>query len=158
MFLSSTLKYKIDFEKICQTGTPVLILKKGERCDCYDPTELINSEPKPYCKKCFGLGYVRNYFFTENIRHEPLSEYGKNTSEVTLYNSTINNKRIFFFPERYFFITTEDLIATFNNDKIISVYKVINKEIYNVNDFAYAEIIGEKINFISTLNLKEKNG
>lgn len=152
----STEKYKIDFERISKTGRPVLILKKSSRCDCYDPNELIDSEPNPYCEKCMGTGYLRNYIFTENIRHEPLNEVSNKNSEILVYNSSINEKRIFFFPERYSFLTTEDLIATIYNDEILSIYKVVSKEIYNAEDFYYLEIIGKKINFTSKLSLKDK--
>lgn len=144
------LKYKSDFEKICSTGTPVLVLKKRQECNCYSKEELLDSEPNPYCPKCFGTGYERTYITTENIRHEPQSNY----YEKTIYNSTINDIRIFFMPEKYKFITTEDLIATLDeNNKIISIYEVVNKEKYNAEEFVYYEIYGKKLNFLSNIEV-----
>ena len=151
----ATEKYKLDFERASKTGRPVLILKKGSLCNCHDPNELTESEPNPYCEKCFGTGYLRNFILTENIRHEPLNDVTKNNSEILVYNSSINEKRIFFLPERHSFITTEDLIATIYNNEVLSVYKVVNKEIYNAEDFCYLEIVGSKINFIP--NIKFQN-
>lgn len=149
-----TIKYKKDFDYLMSTGSPVVILKKNNKCDCFDETELINSEPSPYCRKCFGTGYERNLIFTENIRHEI---HGMSVSvplEKVVYNSSINEIRIFFMPSEYSFITTEELIGVLDeNNKITSLYKVVNKEKYKVEDFSYLEIYGEKINFVPTLEV-----
>lgn len=147
-----TLKYQSDFEKLCSTGAPVIILKKKKECDCYSKDELIDSEPNPYCPKCYGTGFERTLIQTENIRHEVQTNGTGTYYEKTIYNTTINEIRIFFLPEKYKFITTEDLIATLDeNNEIISIYKVVNKERYNAEEFAYYEIYGEKLNFLSNI-------
>lgn len=147
------LKYQNDFDKISSTGMPVLILKNKKECDCYSREELLDSEPNPYCSKCYGTGYERTKIITENIRHEVLSS-GSKYYEKTFYNTTINDYRIFFMPEKYKFITTEDLICTLDeNNKIISVYKVINKERYNAETFVYYEIYGQKLNFLPNVEV-----
>lgn len=146
------LKYKQDFEKLCSTGVPVVILKKEKECDCYSKSELIDSEPNPYCEKCFGTGYERMQIFTEKIRHEVQSNGTGTYYEKTVYNPSINEIRIFFMPEQYKFITTEDLIATLDEDnKIVSIYEVVNKERYNAEEFVYYEIYGKKLNFVSCI-------
>lgn len=148
------LKYKSDFEKLCSTGTPVLLLKKKKECNCYSKDELLDSEPNPYCNKCFGTGYERTYIITENIRHEVQTNGTGTYYEKTIYNSTINDIRIFFMPEQYKFLTTEDLIATLDeNNKIISIYKIVNKEKYNAEEFIYYEIYGKKLNFLSDVEV-----
>lgn len=148
------LKYKSDFEKLCSTGMPVLILKKKKECNCYSKDELIDSEPNPYCIKCFGTGYERIQITTEKIRHEVQTSGTGTYYEKTIYNSSINEKRIFFMPEQYKFLTTEDLIATLDeNNKIISIYKIVNKERNNAEEFVYYEIYGEKLNFLSNIEV-----
>lgn len=149
-----TLKYKKDFDKIMATGVPVVILKNKNKCDCYSEEELIDSEPSPYCPKCYGTGYERNIILTDKIRHEVQTNGTGTYYEKTIYNTSINEIRVFFMPEFYKFISTEDLIGTLDDTEknIVSIYKVVNKERYNAEDFVYYEIYGEKLNFLSNLS------
>lgn len=145
----STIKLKKDFDAVSSTGSSVIILKKNKKCDCYDPTELLDSEPNPYCEKCFGTGYTRKIILTEKIRHEPYSDSRSLNLENTLYNTSINDYRIFFMPQLYSFLSTEDLIVVIDGDNkdVTSLYKIVNKERYNADDFVYYEIFGKKIVF-----------
>ena len=154
----STIKLKKDFDLASSTGTPIVILKKQDRCDCYSDTELLDSEPNSYCNKCYGTGYKRNIIITSNIRHEVLTS-NFNNYEKTVYNTSINDYRIFFMPQQYSFLTTEDLIANIDvdNNTIIALYKIVNKERYNAEDFVYYEIYGKKLNFTPEIEV-ELNG
>lgn len=150
-----TLKYKKDFEKISLTGVPILILKKNKKCDCFYEDELIDSEPNPYCNKCYGTGYERSLIITEKIRHEIQTNGTGTYYEQTIYNTTLNEIRVFFLPETYKFVTTEDLLATLDDSEknINSIYRVVNKERYNAEDFVYFEVYGEKINFLPKIEV-----
>lgn len=149
--------YKQIFSDASKTGSKVLILKAGKRCDCHDPEDLLNSEPDPKCKKCFGTGVTRNLIFTTNIRHDSKGGNGITNYERLDLNKSINDFRCFFMPEEYKFVTTRDLIATLedNEKDILSIYRVISVEKFKANDFIFYEMIGEKINYVPEVNIND---
>lgn len=151
-------KYKQSFIEASETGSKVLILKAGEQCDCFEPKELLNSEPNPKCGKCFGTGHRRTLIFTTKIRHDSESNNSTKNYETLDLNKSINDYRCFFMPEQYKFITTMDLIATLDDEEknISSIYKVISTEKFKANDFVFYEVIGEKINYTSEVSIDDR--
>lgn len=149
-------KYSLKFKEASLTGSKVLILKGTTKCDCYDENRLIDSEPKPDCPKCFGTGLQRQAILSSKIRNEINNAYNQQF-ETTDKNTTINEKRKFYFPLFYSEITTEDYLCLLDADEktIISVYKIINKEQFRDYDFIFYEIVGKKINFIKKFKLED---
>ena len=93
---------------------------------------------------------------SSKIRNEINNAYNQQF-ETTDKNTTINEKRKFYFPLFYSEITTEDYLCLLDADEktIISVYKVINKEQFRDHDFIFYEIVGKKINFIKKFKLED---
>lgn len=151
-------KYKQSFIEASETGSRVLILKAGDQCDCYDPKDLLNSEPNPKCGKCFGTGNKRTLIYTTKIRHDSDSNGSSKHYESLDLNRSINDFRCFFMPEAYKDVNTMDLIATLNDDEVSinSIYKVVNKEKFQANDFVFYEIIGERINYTSEVSIDDR--
>lgn len=151
-------KYKQSFIEASETGSRVLILKAGEQCDCFEPKELLNSEPNPKCGKCFGTGNRRILIFTTKIRHDSDASLSDKNYEKMDLNKSINDYRCFFMPEQYKFIGTMDLIATLDDEEqnISSIYKVISTEKFKANDFVFYEVIGEKINYTSEVSIDDR--
>lgn len=149
-------KYSLKFKEASETGSKVLLLKGIEKCDCFSEDRLIDSEPDPHCPKCFGTGLKRQAFLTSKIRNEINNAYSQQF-ENTDKNTTINEKRKFFFPVFYEPITTEDYICLLdiNERTIISVYKVVNKEQFRDHDFVFYEIVGKKVNFVKKFTMTD---
>ena len=97
----------------------------------------------------------RQAILSSKIRNEMNNAYNQQF-ETTDKNTTINEKRKFYFPLFYSKITTEDYLCLLDIDEksIISVYKVINKEQFRDHDFVFYEIVGKKINFIKKFKLE----
>lgn len=142
------IDYSLKFKEASLTGSQVLILKATTQCDCFDPEELINSEPDPNCLKCLGTGCKRQAFLTEKVRNEIYNVYQANF-EITDKNKTINEQRKFYLPEYYREIGTEDLIVLLDPDlNIVTVYEITNREEFRHHDFIFFEFIGKKINYL----------
>ncbi len=151
-------KYKQSFLEASETGSRVLILKAGEQCDCFNPKELLNSEPNPKCGKCFGTGTTRTLIYTTKIRHDSDSDNSQKHYERLDLNKSINDFRCFFMPETYKHINTMDLIATLDDEErnINSIYRVVSKEKFKANDFVFYEVIGERINYTSEVSIDDR--
>lgn len=152
MSLVDSIKTRKDFENISTTGEEVLILKASEtKCDCYDDRNLINSEPDPYCKKCFGTGVYRNKILSNKIRYAVDT---KKTESVNP-NTYLKEKVIFYFNENYSFLSNKDILCIFNCERtsVEKMYRIVSKQKMQADDFVYYKIVGNKINYIQKIEV-----
>ncbi len=147
--------YKEQFEQAAKTGRSVLILKSVGNCDCLDTDSLINSEPDPKCKKCYGTGKTRISIKTPKIRYE-LSNSGKyGYLESIDLTKTTNEIYSFYLFDTFGFVNNEDIIVIFDElGNVLSAFEVVNRETFTYDEFVYYEYFGKKIQFMPKVDLK----
>ena len=120
-----------------------MILKSNGRCDCFSQGRLVNSEPDPFCKKCFGTGDIRIKILTPKLRKDPLIVPG----EIDEFEKVSLTDYIFFLPSNFNFVTNKDIIATLNDEdssKLEIFYEVCEKTKYTTGEFSYYEVLARK--------------
>lgn len=138
-----------DFEKASNTGREIFILFAKDQCDCYNPKDLVNSEPNPTCSKCFGTGKTRTNIKTEKVRYQIYND-GGNILENQDKNQTqySDEKLVFFLPAKYINVSNEELFCTLKEGTIEcdKLYRIVNIVPFFCEGFIFYEAYGEKIN------------
>ncbi|MGL5714994.1 MAG: hypothetical protein ACRCX2_18405 [Paraclostridium sp.] len=133
-----------------QTGKEIFILKAIGQCDCFDPDDLINSEPDPHCLNCFGTGQERVQIKTDKLRYD----YTSNTSNSKINDDIIESTEelfVFYIPTTGTYsglmLDNDDIVYT--TDTNSKFFEVINRFEYILNDFSYHEVVAKKIPHIN---------